>query len=376
MVSERRPRRWRRRAFVAAGVALAVLVAGVGYGAWLGSDEAIKVRRWGPGDLLVLASVNGTVTLPDTPETRKPGTYWLEWSGAGTMLGEVKAREGGTVTRAVLDGPVPSTGTSVTFTSSPPGDPAVAWGVDFRDIPVETELGPAPAWYVPGDVSTWFIGVHGQNGRRNAVQKVLPVVHERGMPFLAITYRNDEGAPASPDGLIHMGDTEWRDLEAAVRAARNGGARRVVLYGVSLGGVVIGQFLARSPLAESVTGVIMDAPPYDMERVSEYNAARFGMPAFAGWLSSRVVEWRIGIDQDRLHLIHHPPKVRPPLLLLHTDGDAEVPVASSRELAAAGPRLDWSIRYEEFQGGGHTEAWNVDRQRYDRLVRAFLTEHA
>ncbi|GAA4509014.1 alpha/beta hydrolase family protein [Nonomuraea ferruginea] len=376
MASERRPRRWRRRAWIAAGVALAVLVAGLGYSAWFGSDQAIKVRRWGAGDVMVLASGDRTVTLADTPATRKPGTYWLEWSGAGTMLGEVTSRGGGKVTRAVLDGAVPSIGTSGSLNVAPPGDPEVAWGLDYSEITVPTELGPAPAWHVPGDGTTWFVAVHGQNARRKAVQKVLPVVHRLGMPFLAITYRNDEGAPASPDGLIHLGDTEWRDLEAAVRTARGLGARRVVLYGTSMGGVVAGQFLARSPLADLVSAVIMDAPPYDLERVSEWNAARFGMPAFAGWFSSRVVEWRIGVDQDALHLIRHPPAVRPPLLLIHTDDDTEVPVGSSRELAAAGPRLGWDIRYEEFPGGDHTEAWNVDRPRYDRLVRDFLTAHA
>ncbi|WP_219518471.1 alpha/beta hydrolase family protein [Nonomuraea ceibae] len=277
------------------------------------------------------------------------------------------------MTRTILGGATPSIGTSGSVNVSPPGDPDIAWGLRYSEIMIPTELGPAPAWHVPGDDTTWFIAIHGQNARRKATQKILPVVHRLGMPFLAITYRNDEGAPASPDGLIHLGDTEWRDLEAAVRTARDMGARRVVLYGTSMGGLVTGQFLARSPLADLVSGVIMDASPYDLERVSAWNAGRFGMPAFAGWLSSRVVEWRIGIDQDDLHLIHHPPAVKPPLLLFHTDADTQVPVQISRDLAAAGPRLNWDIQYEEFPGGDHTEAWNVDRQRYDRLVGDFLT---
>ncbi|GAA2273685.1 hypothetical protein GCM10010149_14850 [Nonomuraea roseoviolacea subsp. roseoviolacea] len=36
-------------------------------------------------------------------------------------------------------------------------------------------------------------------------------------------------------------------------------------------------------------------------------------------------------------------------------------------------RLGWDVRLEEFPEGGHTEAWNTDRPRYDRLVRAFLS---
>ncbi|MEU0570725.1 prolyl oligopeptidase family serine peptidase [Nonomuraea sp. NPDC005983] len=367
-----RPGRWKRRAWIAAAAVLVVLLGGTGYGAWFGSDQAIKVQHWGAGETMVLGAQNGTVTLTDSPDTRKPGTYWLVWGGANTMLGEVMTRAPGRVTRRMLGGATPSVGTPGSVTAVPPGDPKVAWGLAYSEIMVPTELGPAPAWYVPGDARTWVIAVHGQNGRRKAAQKVLPVVHRLGLPFLDISYRNDEGAPPSPDGLIHLADSEWRDLEAAVRTAQGMGARRVVLYGTSLGGVIAGQFLVRSPLANAVSAVIMDAPPYDLERTAAWGARRFHLPAVAGWLANRVAEWRTGIDMGRINLLTHPPAVKPPLLLIHTDADAEAPVQAARDLAAAGRRLGWKIQYEEFAGGGHTEAWNVNRPRYDRLVRDFL----
>jgi pimeloyl-ACP methyl ester carboxylesterase len=365
--------RWKRGMWIAVVMVLVILIGGTGYGAWFGSDQAIKVQHWGAGADMVLGAQNGTVTLTDSPDTRKPGTYWLEWGGANTMLGDVVSQAPGRVTRKMLGGVTPSVGTPGSINTVPPGDPKVAWGLNYSEIMVPTELGPAPAWYVPGDGSTWFVAIHGQNGRRKAAQKVLPVVHRLGMPFLDISYRNDEGAPASPDGLIHLGDSEWRDLEAAIRTAQGMGARRIVLYGTSMGGVIVGQFLARSPLANVVSAVIMDAPPYDWERVSEWNARQFHMPAVAGWMASRVVEWRTGIDMDKLNLITHPPAVKPPMLLIHTDVDTQAPVQASRDLAAAGKRLNWKIQYEEFTGGGHTEAWNLNRPRYDRLVHEFLT---
>lgn len=358
-----------RKALVAG---LALLVVAVGCGAWLGSDASVRVVHYGTGNTNVLATGDGTITLTETHETSKPGVYWLEWTGSFTMLGDIVSRSPGRITREVLRGPAPSVGTPGHFGNVPPGDPQVTWDIGFSEIMVPTELGPAPAWYVPGKGSTWFVAVHGQNGRRKAELKVLPVVHELGLPFLAISYRNDEGAPGSPDGLLHLGDSEWRDLEAALRRARQLGATRFVLYGTSMGGQIVGQFLARSELAPLVDKVIMDAPMVDVRMTSEQGARNQHLPGFIAALSNQVVEWRTGVDVERLSMIGYPPKVRPPLLLIHTSPDADHPIEEARGLVATGARLSWDIRFEEFAQGEHTEAWNVDRTRYDHAVHTFL----
>ncbi|WP_067140885.1 alpha/beta hydrolase family protein [Microtetraspora malaysiensis] len=362
----------RRKWWIGATVTVALLAGGTGYGAWYGSQQAIGVVHYGSDNTNVLAGRPGAVTLTETPETTRPGVYWLEWSGASTMLGEVVSRAPGLVTRQVLRGAVPSVGTPGYFTAVPPGDPQVSWGVGFTEFMVPTELGPAPAWYVPGKGDTWVVAVHGQNGRRKAELKILPALRELDLPFLVISYRNDEGAPPSPDGLLHLGDTEWRDLEAALHAARERGARRFVLYGTSMGGTVIGQFLRESSLAGTVDRVVLDAPMSDLVTTAEQGARRVNFPGFLGRLSSLVVEWRTGVDADRLSLIANPPKARPPMLVIHTLADEEHPISESRDLAAVGKRLGWPIRLEEFTAGGHTEGWNTDRPRYERLVRDFL----
>ncbi|WP_214326947.1 alpha/beta hydrolase family protein [Nonomuraea sediminis] len=354
-------------------VVVVVLVGAVGYGAWFGSDQGIKVEHYGGGNTSVLAVQDGTVTLTETAETSKPGTYWLEWTGSFAMLGDVVARAPGRVTRKVLRGLTPSVGTPGWFGNVPPGDPEVAWGIGYSEVMVPTELGPAPAWYVRGRGTTWVVAVHGQNGRRKAELKVLPVVHELGLPFLDISYRNDEGAPASPDGLLHLGDSEWRDLEAAIRQAQRMGAKRFVLYGTSMGGQIIGQFLARSGLAGQVDRVVLDAPMIDVRMTAEQGVRNFHLPGFLGALSNQVIKWRTGVDADELSLIRHPPAVRPPTLLIHTVPDDQHPIEEARGLVATGRRLNWDITFEEFAEGGHTEAWNVDRARYDRAVRDFLT---
>lgn len=176
--------------------------------------------------------------------------------------------------------------------------------------------------------------------------------------------------------MIHLGESEWRDLEAAVRAALDRGVKRVVLYGTSMGGLVIGRFLDRSSLARTVSAAVLDAPPSDLEAVGARGASRYGLPPAAGWLANRIAEWRTGVDMYRLNLITIPPAVRPPTLLFHGDADEEVPARVARELAAAARRVNWPMRYEEFPGAGHTGAWNADRARYERVLADFLTPFA
>ena len=79
--------------------------------------------------------------------------------------------------------------------------------------------------------------------------RAVPVARELGLTSLLISYRNDEGAPAT--GTYGFGLTEWRDLEAAVVQLRGEGHDRLLLVGASMGGAIVGQFMARSPEARA-----------------------------------------------------------------------------------------------------------------------------
>ena len=148
------------------------------------------------------------------------------------------------------------------------GDPMEAFGYGFRNIRLGSDLGDMPAWLVPPPAERasrgrWAVFVHGIGGRRENGYRFLPVLHQAGMPVLLLSYRNDEGAPPSAEGIYAFGLTEWRDLESAVEHAVDHGASSVVIVAESMGGAIAGQFLRRSALAGRVSALVLDAPALD-----------------------------------------------------------------------------------------------------------------
>jgi alpha-beta hydrolase superfamily lysophospholipase len=144
--------------------------------------------------------------------------------------------------------------------------------------------------------------VHGQNGTRKDVLRTVDIVHRMGFPALAVTYRGDLGVAPDPSGYLRYGQTEWRDIEAAVRWSLEHGARRVVLVGQSMGGGIVAAFLRHSPLAAMVARVVLDAPMLDLHAAVDYQVRRHTSPVVGRllaplvWMAERTARLRFGVD--------------------------------------------------------------------------------
>jgi len=361
----------RRWALVACATVVVALLAGAA-AAWHFSSAVLVPEHspW-PMETEVEALPAGRIALESTEESRRPGVHGLEWQGGRAIVGPILGEEDGEVTRQLrqVDGYL-APGMEVAFNPTVwAGDPTAAFGIPSRTVPIEGELGAMPAWLVPGRERTWAIVVHGINATPQTGLRVVPALHRAGLPTLLITYREDLGAPPSPDGFHHMGLTEWRDLGAAARYAFAHGAERLVLVGYSMGGAIVTQFMQRSPLAPRVAGLVLDAPALDWQAILSFNATRMGFPSFL----SKPVEWAIGAridaDWESLDAIEHPEDFRLPILLFHGTEDEVVPISTSDDFAAELPR--W-VTYFRVPEAGHTEEWNVDPRLYERRLGAFL----
>jgi len=371
------PRRHRRLLFGAAA-ALLVALALIAALSWHYSSVLLVPDHSGwPARVTVEEVGADTVVLSRSDDTLRPGVYGLDWQAGHARIGAVLRTDSETVTRRLskLRGYL-AAGQKVAIDHEVhSGDPRQALGLPHSKVKVRGELGPMPAWLVPapgrvgrrGD--TWAIVVHGINGNPQAGLRVTPTLRQAGLQTLLITYRNDLGAPPSPDGLHHMGLTEWRDLEAAARFAISRGARHLVLAGYSMGGSLVAQFMRRSALADRVSGLLLDAPALDWKRILTFNATETGFPGFAALPLRWAVGLRIDADWESLDVLEDPHFLRIPILLFHGTEDSIVPISISEDLAA---ELPDHVTYYHAPKAGHTEAWNVDPRLYERRLASFL----
>lgn len=374
MVSARAGR-WLRR-LLAVSITLVVVVLVVATWIYSGQIDSRLLREEPSSsryDLEVLAVADAEVTLPLDQQTERPGIWGLEWETGHARVGPVTASTAQAVTRSLLA--VAGELRPGRLVSLDPlvyeSDPADA-GVEYENVIVEGPLGNYPAWRTEGEDDTWVVLVHGGGCSRRQAVRVLPSLAAAGFPTLTITYRNDPGAP-DEGGRSGLGNPEWEDLQAAVEYALDEGAADVVLMGYGVGGTIAAMFLHESIEAESVKGLVLDAPLLDVGAVVDADARAHNVPGLiVGWAKG-LATLRFGVDWGTLNQADRADEFSVPILLFHGSADAEAPVEVSDRFAESLPDL---VRYVRTEGAGHAESWNIDPGGYEAALADFLGEVA
>ncbi|MBU8548982.1 alpha/beta hydrolase [Streptomyces sp. Babs14] len=346
----------------------------------LASDAALKAPPGRPlptePRLTVHGTAAGQITLTRDLAALRPGRYGLAGDGSHAVVGPVlgTADHGAdTVVRRlerVTHGTL-GAGDRAWFTPNLyVGNPGTAVDLDFADVEVPGELGPLPAWFLPGSRPTWVIAVHGLAATREHALNLIAPLHRRSVPVLALAYRGDVGAPPSPDGLHHFGETEWRDLDAAVRYAVDHGARQVVLLGWSTGATMALRTAALSGVRERIAGLVLDSPVLSWETTLRALAAARRTPGALLPLAVRAAQGRAGLHAD--HDAGTAGLYRPavPTLIFHGPDDAVSPWRLSRRLADTHPRL---VALHTVRSAPHGAMWNADPDDYEETLRRFMT---
>lgn len=326
------------------------------------------------------------IVLDRTHQTESPGEFTLLFPGGQwvQLSAEVLDRGPGRLARAV-------TATAPGFT--PSADERVSWsgiylmtpadaGLSSRDVAISTSSGPAPAWRIDGSgaqSTSWVIHIHGLGSPRAGTLRGVQVTTELGYTSLVVSYRNDGEGPRRGSGRSTLGATEVDDVDAAIQYAIDQGARRVVLFGWSMGAQVALQLAARPRYGRRIAGLVLESPVLDWVATIKANCARVGLPAAAGllalpWLTSPLLARAVGlpgvIPLGDLDWVARAEQLAVPTLIFHGADDDSAPPAVSRIFAALRPDL---VQLEVFQAG-HTMTWNSDRERWRSTVAAWLSK--
>ncbi|KUO22571.1 alpha/beta hydrolase family protein [Streptomyces dysideae] len=368
-----------RAAAAAVTVALAAGAASVAAGR-LASDAALKAPAGRPlptePRLTVHATAAGQIALTRDLAALRPGTYGLAGDGSHAVVGPVldtAPHSADTVVRRlerVTHGTL-QPGDKVWLTPNVHvGNPRTALGLDHADIDIPGELGTLPAWFVPGARDTWVITVHGLGPTREHCMNLMEFLTRRHFPVLALAYRGDPGAPRSPDGLHHLGETEWRDLDAAMRHAVRHGARQLVLHGWSTGATMALRAAAHSSLRDHVSGLVLDSPVLSWETTLRALATARRTPGALLPLAVRAAQGRTGLHADRSAEAAALDRPTVPTLVFHGPDDTVAPWTLTRRLAAAHPNL---VALNTVKNAPHGCMWNADPNAYEEALRRFLT---
>lgn len=338
--------------------------------------DGIRIDRPGPPAGLTIESADDDTVIYGNSE---PDGAWADigYQAIRTDDGDWVQTEPGDApgTREVIEANgLPDPGETATMDGEFfQEDPKTGMGLDFEEVQIDTPLGPAPAWYVPGTSDTWAIFTHGRGYDRKDGLRALSVTHDLGYPTLVITYRNDKGAPAG-NGYGQFGKDEWEDLQAAANYALDNGAENLVLVANSMGGAISSGFLLKSPQADAVRAVFFDSPELNFEDTVDINAEELGVPGFITAWGKTLSAWRYGVDFEAVDYVARADEFDVPILITHSTTDDLVFIDTSRDFAAAAdPSL---VRLEEFEGADHTGLWNSERERYEELMRDFFEENA
>lgn len=366
---------------IPAVIAVVGLTVVVGPAVWFIRKLALRVVGVAPRRKVVVARrVGETVELPHSTLTIAPGNYGL-WFGQNfqhhALVGPVEHSDEQGVVRRLLNATtaVPTEPFEAQWTGHVMHSPSQI-DAKWEDTAIPLRDGTsAPAWLFrasdPG--APWVIHVQGIRTSRLVTLRSVEVAERAGLTSLVITYRGAGDGPVAR--VSYLGQREWSDLADAIAFAQLHGAPEVFVVAWSMGAGVALDLLRREP--EAFERLVLVAPATNWSHIVRHGIERAGLPRLVGpivtWvlgspIGSRTVGLTAPLDFRRLDW-GRGYKLSVPTLVLHSQGDDEIPFNLTKEFAAAHP----SVTLVETASAPHGWEANVDPELFQSALTSFLS---
>jgi pimeloyl-ACP methyl ester carboxylesterase len=366
---------------IPAVIAVVGLTIVVGPAVWFVRKLALRVVGVAPRRKVIVARpVGETIELPRSTLTIAPGNYGL-WFGQNfqhhALVGAVEHSDEQRVVRRLVSATVavPTEPFDAQWTGHVMHSPSQI-DAKWEDTAIPLRDGtPAPAWLFratdPG--APWVIHVQGIRTSRLVTLRSVAVAERAGLTSLVITYRGAGDGPVAP--VSYLGQREWTDLADAIVFARLHGAPEVFVVAWSMGAGVALELLRREP--EAFERLVLIAPATNWSLIVRHGIERVGLPKLVGpivtWAlqsptGSKIVGMPAPLDFRRLDWTKGH-KLSVPTLVLHSQGDDEIPFELTKEFAAGHPR----VTLVETASAPHGWEANVDPETFQSALTSFLS---
>lgn len=245
-------------------------------------------------------------------------------------------------------------------------------GVDFEEASfTATDGTPLRGWYLGGgNRGASVVCAHGLFRSRREVLERCAWLREKGFNVLLFDSRR-HGKSGGDRATI--GWKERLDVEGAIDFVHERQpADRIVLFGVSMGGVACLLAAAERP---EVVAVVTDSSFLTLEQVVvAYMDNLFGLPRFPlGDILLFFVEQVTGVDKEDVNAEEAVRRIgNRPILFLGGSDDREAPPEVQQRLYRAA--VSKSSKLEIFDGATHGAAYRTEPERYRAAVLGFLRD--
>lgn len=225
------------------------------------------------------------------------------------------------------------------------------------------------AWLIPGSNERWMIALfHGYAVSKSSLLSVARGLHQLGYGTLLVDFYGSGGSSGSGTTL---GVKEADDVAAAVEyVRRTWPGRKVVLYGISMGGAAVLRAVAANGV--KADAIIVEAT---FDSLLNTGKNRFRAMGLAG---SPFVELLLlwGSVQNGFNMFSHNPAdygraVSQPALILHGEMDDRSTVVEARRIARA---MGANARFISYPDVPHMSIVEARPREWIRDVATFLKQ--